>query len=107
MASEVTISDLAGLPLLTIRDVALRGWKLTLKRAVDILLSSLFLLFASPIMLLTAILLKLDSPGPVFFVQERMGLDAKPFKMLKFRSMREDAEATGPGWTTKDDPRRT
>lgn len=107
MASEVTISDLAGLPLLTIRDVALRGWKLTLKRIVDILFSALFLLFASPIMLLTAILVKLDSPGPVFFVQERMGLDAKPFKMLKFRSMRTDAEANGPGWTTKDDPRRT
>lgn len=107
MASEVTISDLAGLPLLTIRDVALRGWKLTLKRIVDIAFSSVFLMLFSPIMLLTAILIKLDSPGPVFFVQERMGLDAKPFKMLKFRSMRVDAEANGPGWTTKDDPRRT
>jgi Undecaprenyl-phosphate glucose phosphotransferase len=107
MASEVTISDLGGLPLLTIRDVALRGWKLTLKRSVDIVMSSLFLLFASPIMMLTAIAIKLDSPGPVFFVQERMGLDAKPFKMLKFRSMRQDAEAQGPGWTTKNDPRRT
>jgi Undecaprenyl-phosphate glucose phosphotransferase len=106
MASEVTISDLAGLPLLTIRDVALRGWKLTLKRAVDVLVSSAFLIVASPVMLLTAILIKLDSPGPVFFVQERMGLDAKPFKMLKFRSMRADAERLG-NWTTKDDPRRT
>ncbi len=107
MASEVTISDLAGLPLLTIRDVALRGWKLTLKRIVDVAFSSLFLLFASPIMILTALLIKLDSPGPVFFAQERMGLDTKPFKMLKFRSMRADAERNGPGWTTKDDPRRT
>jgi Undecaprenyl-phosphate glucose phosphotransferase len=107
MASEVTISDLGGLPLLTIRDVALRGWKLTLKRIVDIAFSGLFLLFASPIMMLTALLIKLDSPGPVFFAQERMGLDAKPFKMLKFRSMRVDAERNGPGWTTKDDPRRT
>ncbi len=106
MASEVTISDLAGLPLLTIRDVALRGWKLTLKRAVDILFSGLFLLFTAPLMLLTAVVIKLDSPGPVFFVQERMGLDAKPFKMLKFRSMRADAERLG-NWTTKDDPRRT
>lgn len=107
MASAVTISDLAGLPLLTIRDVALRGWKLTLKRIVDIAFSSIFMVLFSPVMLLTAILIKLDSPGPVFFVQERMGLDAKPFKMLKFRSMRVDAEANGPGWTTKDDPRRT
>lgn len=107
MASEVTISDLAGLPLLTIRDVALRGWKLTLKRIVDLVFSSIFLILASPLMMLTAILIKLDSPGPVFFVQERMGLDAKPFKMLKFRSMRTDAEAHGPGWTVANDPRRT
>ncbi len=107
MASEVTISDLGGLPLLTIRDVALRGWKLTLKRGVDIVFSGLFLLFLAPVMMLTALLIKLDSPGPVFFVQERMGLDARPFKMLKFRSMRQDAEQQGPGWTTKDDPRRT
>jgi Undecaprenyl-phosphate glucose phosphotransferase len=107
MASEVTISDLGGLPLLTIRDVALRGWKLTLKRAVDMAFSGLFLLVVSPIMMLTALAIKLDSPGPVFFAQERMGLDAKPFKMLKFRSMRADAERNGPGWTTKNDPRRT
>jgi len=86
--------------------VALRGWKLTLKRGVDIVFSSIILLLISPIMLLTAILIKLDSPGPVFFVQERIGLDAKPFKMLKFRSMRADAERLGQ-WTTKNDPRRT
>ncbi len=107
MAAEVTISDLAGLPLLTIRDVALRGWKLTLKRLVDVAGSSLLLTFLSPLMMLVAFLIRLDSPGPVFFAQERMGLDAKPFKMLKFRSMRQDAEANGPGWTVKDDPRRT
>jgi len=107
MASEVTISDLAGLPLLTIRDVALRGWKLTLKRIVDVIISSAALLFLSPLMMLTAILIKLDSPGPVFFVQERMGLDARPFRMLKFRSMRHDPESKGVGWTVKNDPRRT
>jgi len=107
MAAEITISDLGGLPLLTIRDVALRGWKLTLKRIVDVLGSGLLLLFSSPLLMLTALLVKLDSPGPAFFVQERTGLDAKPFPMIKFRSMRTDAEANGPGWTTKDDPRRT
>jgi exopolysaccharide biosynthesis polyprenyl glycosylphosphotransferase len=107
MASEVTIGDLGGLPLLTVRDVALRGWKLTLKRIVDIVLSSMALLLLSPIMILTALVIKLDSPGPAFFIQERMGLDAKPFPMIKFRTMRQDAEAQGPGWTTKNDPRRT
>src|SRR5690606_3542072 len=58
-------------------------------------------------MLLTAIAIKLESPGPVFFAQTRMGLDGKPFLMLKFRSMRNDAEKDGPGWTTENDPRQT
>jgi exopolysaccharide biosynthesis polyprenyl glycosylphosphotransferase len=107
MASEVGIGDLGGLPLLTIRDVALQGWRLTLKRGLDLVLSSIGLILLSPLMLLTAILIKLESPGPVFYTQERMGLDARPFKILKFRSMRQDAEAQGPGWTVEDDPRRT
>jgi len=108
MASEVSIGDLNGLPLLTIRDVALRGWKLTLKRAIDLTVSAIALVFLSPFLLLIALLIKLDSPGPVFYCQERMGLDARPFWMLKFRSMYPDAEiATGPVWATQDDPRRT
>ena len=107
MASQVSIGDLGGLPLLSVRDVALRGWRLTLKRAVDVIGSALGLVFLSPFMLLIGILIKLDSPGPVFYAQERMGLDAKPFWCLKFRSMRADAEKDGPGWTTKNDPRRT
>ncbi|MDH7486274.1 MAG: undecaprenyl-phosphate glucose phosphotransferase [Anaerolineae bacterium] len=107
MASEVSIGDLGGLPLLTMRDVALRGWRLTVKRFMDVVVSAAALILLSPLMLLTALLIKLDSEGPVFFVQERMGLDARPFPMLKFRSMRADAEARGPGWTTENDPRRT
>ncbi|MBI4769808.1 MAG: undecaprenyl-phosphate glucose phosphotransferase [Chloroflexi bacterium] len=107
MASEVTIDDLGGLPLLSMRDVALRGWKLTLKRAMDTVLSAALLVLLSPWMMLLALLIKLESPGPAFFVQERMGLDARPFPIIKFRSMRKDADARGPGWTVKDDPRRT
>ncbi len=107
MASEVTIGDLGGLPLLTIRDVALQGWKLTVKRIMDMIISAIGLVFLSPFMLLAALLVKLDSPGPVFYLQERMGLDAIPFKIIKFRTMRIDAEEGGPGWTTPDDPRKT
>ncbi|MEX1018407.1 MAG: sugar transferase, partial [Litorilinea sp.] len=107
MASEVGIGDLGGLPLLTIRDVALQGWKLTLKRGLDLVFSGVALVLISPFMLLLALLVKLESPGSVFHVQERMGLDARPFKMIKYRTMRADAEATGPGWTTPDDPRKT
>lgn len=107
MASEVSIGALDGLPLLTLRDPAMRGWKLAVKRAMDIVISAAGLIFLSPLMMLTALLIKLDSPGPVFYFQERMGLDAKPFPMIKFRSMRQDAESNGPGWTTANDPRRT
>ncbi len=107
MASEVNIGDLSGLPLLAMRDVALRGWRLTLKRIMDLTLSAIWLVFWSPFYLLVALLVKLDSPGPALFTQLRMGLDAKPFPIYKFRSMRIDAEKDGPGWTTQDDPRVT
>jgi len=108
MATEVNIGHLNGLPLLTVRDVALRGWRLTLKRIVDVIGSAIGLIFFSPLLLLTAILIKLESRGPVFYAQKRMGLDAKSFPCLKLRSMRQDAEAeTGPVWASKDDPRRT
>ena len=108
IASEISIDDLNGLPLLSVRDVALRGWRLTVKRTMDLIISAMTLVLISPLMLLLAFLIKLDSPGPVFFAQERMGLDATPFQTLKFRSMRTDAEKeTGPVWATKDDPRRT
>jgi Undecaprenyl-phosphate glucose phosphotransferase len=107
IASEADIDDLGGLPLLSIRDYAMRGYQLIFKRLMDIVVSAFSLVLLSPLMILTSIAVKLESPGPVFFIQERMGLDGKPFLMLKYRSMREDAEKDGPGWTTKDDPRRT
>jgi exopolysaccharide biosynthesis polyprenyl glycosylphosphotransferase len=107
MASQVSIGDLGGLPLLSVRDVALRGWRLTVKRALDLVGSAIGLVLLSPLLMLISVLIKFDSPGPVFYAQERMGLDAKPFWCIKFRSMRSDAERDGPGWTTKDDPRVT
>jgi exopolysaccharide biosynthesis polyprenyl glycosylphosphotransferase len=107
MASQVSIDDLGGLPLLSMRDVRLRGWHVTLKRGVDVVGSAILLILLSPFLLFVALMVKLESPGPVFYAQERMGLDARPFMMLKFRSMRRDAEASGPGWTRPNDPRRT
>lgn len=107
VTSGASIASVNGLPLLTVRDIALRGWRLTLKRAVDLVLSALALVLLSPMMLLVALLVKLESPGSIFYIQERMGLDALPFQMIKFRSMRQDAEEDGPGWTRKGDPRRT
>jgi exopolysaccharide biosynthesis polyprenyl glycosylphosphotransferase len=109
MAREVGTSELTGLPLMRVRDVTLRGWMRFLKRALDVAVSWTLLVALSWWFLIMALLVKLTSPrGPVLYVQERVGLDGKPFYMLKFRSMRPDAEAeSGPVWTVRDDPRRT
>jgi len=107
MAGAVGISEMGGLPILTVRDVALSGWRRVAKRAMDVVGASAGLVVLSPLMMLIAALIKLESYGPAFYVQERMGLDARPFPIIKFRSMRPDAEKRGPGWTTEDDPRRT
>ncbi len=107
MAGDLSVDDLAGLPLLRVRDVALRGWKLSIKRGLDIVGAAVGLVFLSPLMLILALLVRYSSPGPVFFYQERMGLDGKLFPVLKYRTMRQDAEKDGPGWTVPDDPRVT
>jgi len=107
ITSTAGIDDLGGLPLLSVRDYALRGYLLALKRIIDFLGAAVGLIIRSPLMLLTALAIKLESPGPVFFVQPRMGLDGREFMMIKFRSMRTDAEKDGPGWTVKNDPRQT
>ncbi len=107
VTSQATIDDLGGLPLLSVRDYALRGYLLIFKRLIDLVGSIIALIFLAPFMLFTALAIKLESPGPVFFVQPRMSLNGKRFMMIKFRSMRSDAEKEGPGWTIHDDPRQT
>jgi len=78
------------------------------KRLVGLVLSSVILVVLSPVMLLVAIAIRLDSPGPVFFRQERVGENLRPFVLYKFRSMRKDAEKdSGPVWATDADPRVT
>lgn len=107
MAGDMNVDDLDGTPLLTVRDISLRGWKLSLKRSLDFFGAFFGLIFLSPVLLFIALLIRLESRGPVFYTQVRMGLDGKPFPIIKFRSMRVDAEQGGPGWTVKDDPRVT
>jgi exopolysaccharide biosynthesis polyprenyl glycosylphosphotransferase len=107
MAGDLNVDDLGGTPLITVRDIALRGWRLSLKRGLDIFGSVIGLVFLSPLFLLTALLVRLTSEGPVFLVQERMGLDGRPFPLIKFRTMQVDAEVNGPGWTVNHDPRVT
>ena len=78
-----------------------------LERVGDVLTSLLLLVFTSPLILLVALLVRLDSPGPALYRQIRVGRDGKPFTLLKFRSMRADAEARGPAWAQVRDPRVT
>ena len=77
------------------------------RRAGDILVSLLLMIATLPVMALTAALIRLDSPGPVLYRQERVGLHGRVFTLFKFRSMRQDAEARGPAWAAQQDPRVT
>ncbi len=77
------------------------------KRVFDLAISTAFLLLMLPLCAMTALLIKLDSPGPVFYRQERVGLNGRTFSIVKFRSMRTDAEASGPRWASRNDSRVT
>lgn len=101
--------DLQGLPVINIRNVPLNEpLNRFMKRAVDIFGATVALILFSPIMLVTAIIIKLTSPGPLIFCQERIGLHNRPFKMYKFRSMEVQApSAEKDKWTTPHDPRVT
>ena len=107
MAGDLNVDDLGGTPLLTVRDIALRGWKLSLKRALDLIGATVGLVLLSPFMLITVLLIRLESRGSVFYWQVRMGLDGRPFPMIKFRSMRQNAESGGRTWTVENDERVT
>ena len=108
IALRARLEDLDGVPVININDVPLQGFNSIVKRAIDIAISSAALLALAIPFWLIAALIKLTSRGPVFYKQERMGLDGKPFMIYKFRSMLHDAEAaTGPVFASEHDPRRT
>lgn len=94
-------------PLIQIYPDLMPDWQMSLKRILDIFISTVSLILLSPVMLITAILIKLSSPGPVFYSQERVGIRNKPFIMHKFRTMYRDAEQDGPQLSSKNDPRIT
>ena len=108
VALRARLEDLDGLPIININDVPLQGFNGVLKRMIDIGISTVSLVVLGMPFAVIAALVKLTSPGPVFYRQERMGLDGHPFLVYKFRSMLHDAEReTGPVWTRENDPRRT
>jgi Undecaprenyl-phosphate glucose phosphotransferase len=102
------IEDFEGVPIIHLRESPLYGWNRVLKRTMDLVVGALAVTVLSPVLAVVALAVKLSSPGPVLLRQERMGLDGRAFSMLKFRTMRADAEAeTGPVWATAGDARRT
>jgi exopolysaccharide biosynthesis polyprenyl glycosylphosphotransferase len=105
---NATLEDIEGTPVINLSQVPLKGWNSMVKRGMDVAMAALALLVLVPTLPLIALAIWLEDRGPIFYRQERMGLDGKPFMILKFRSMRVDAEASsGPVWAVKDDPRRT
>ena len=108
IALRAGLEELDGIPIININDAPLQGLEGLVKRSIDVALSATALVGLALPFAVIAAAIRLNSPGPVFYRQERMGLDRRPFMVLKFRSMREDAERdTGPVWTREDDPRRT
>jgi hypothetical protein len=87
------VEDFDGMPVVLVTESPEMGWNAVLKRAFDLGLATPGLLVLSPLMLAIAVWVKLDSPGPVLYAQERVGLNGRRFRMLKFRTMRVDAEA--------------
>jgi len=104
---NASVEDFDGMPVVLVTESPDQGWNGVLKRAFDVVFAGAGLLVLWPVLLAIAVWIKLDSRGPVFFVQDRVGLNGRRFRMLKFRTMVPEAESDGARWTKKDDPRRT
>ncbi len=108
MQSQVRISDIYGEPLVNISRSSMSDSGKNIKRAIDVVVSILALIALTPLYLIVSLIIKSTSPGPVFYLQERVGLHNKPFNIIKFRSMVQNAEASGkPQLSSDDDPRIT
>jgi exopolysaccharide biosynthesis polyprenyl glycosylphosphotransferase len=116
--NRVDVEDLGGVPVIGLKAASIRGANLIVKRSMDVTLGSLMLLILSPLMIISALAIKLDSPGPIIFRQKRVGARGQEFVVFKFRSMREGAdeekerlldlnEMNGPLFKIRDDPRMT
>ncbi len=105
---KASLEDVDGTPVINLSQVPLQGWNSLVKRLMDLGLAGFGLLACLPFFPLLAVAIWLEDRGPIFYRQERMGLDGRRFQILKLRSMRVDAESSsGPVWAVRDDPRRT
>ncbi len=107
-ASRMRLREIAGIPFISVRQKGLTGMDRIIKRAFDLVVTTPLVVLLAPVLALISILVKIASPGPVLYRQTRLGRDNRSFEMLKFRTMRVDAEQeSGPVWTVENDPRRT
>ena len=104
---RATVEDFDGLPIINIDQTPLHGFNRAIKRAFDVAMSLVGLAITAVLFPVLAAMVKISSRGPIFYRQERMGIDGKPFTLYKFRTMRIDAEHAGPVWAKYDDPRAT
>jgi exopolysaccharide biosynthesis polyprenyl glycosylphosphotransferase len=107
LSGSVKMNAIYGAPLIEISPYLMPVWQQGLKRIIDILASFLLLVLLSPVFIIVSIIIKSTSKGPVFFVQERIGLHGLPFNIYKFRSMRTDAESGTPRLSSENDDRIT
>jgi exopolysaccharide biosynthesis polyprenyl glycosylphosphotransferase len=101
------MSSIFGAPLIDISKEIMPYWQKTLKRGIDIFSAIFALLLLSPLLIITAIIIVLTSKGPILYSHERIGLNGKPFRIFKFRSMVKNAEQNGPALSSKTDSRIT
>ncbi len=92
LSTRMTVENFGGLPLISLNEAAITGWQARIKRGVDMIIAALLLILTCPLMLLIALVIRLDSPGPALFVQKRVGQYHRIFPMYKFRTMIVDAE---------------
>jgi len=108
IAGHLKTHQIFGVPLIVLLQDHMPSWEAQIKRIMDILSSLMILICGAPLWLITAVIIRANSPGPILFKQERVGQNGRQFIMIKFRSMYKDAEKmTGPTWATEDDPRIT
>lgn len=107
LSGSVKMTGIFGAPLIEIQPYLMPVWQHYIKRIIDIVASSIFLLVMFPVYIIIAIIIKSTSKGPVFFSQERIGLHGLPFNIYKFRSMYTDAEKDGPKLSKENDERTT
>lgn len=103
----VQMESLAGVPAIIVNQPKYSSLDMGIKRFFDFILSAIALVLLSPFLFIIGILIKIDSKGPIFYRQDRLGLDGRKFKMIKFRTMNVDPNDPGYGWTVEGDPRRT